>query len=217
MRALTTLFSSSMNCLHEPMLTVITGPMFSGKSIEMIRQVNRHKIAGKRVIVFKYSADNRYSQTEASSYDGLSTWAVPASTCEEISSRVELEHEVVAIDEIQFFDDPTVDLIQDYIRQGKEVVVTGLNLDFRAKPFQLRGGSRTMADLLVHADSIFSLHAICTYKNGHICGAPATRTQRLRDGQPVAEDDPVVQIGSSESYEARCLRHHSVLPPRNNL
>lgn len=199
------------------MLTVITGPMFSGKSIELIRQVNRHKIAGKRVLAFRFADDNRYSQTDAASHDGLSMWAIPASTAADIASRVSAEHEVLAIDEIQFFDDPTVDLIKDYIRQGKEVLVTGLNLDFRAQPFQLRGGSRTMADLLVHADSIYSLHAICTYKNGHICGAPATRTQRLRDGQPVAEDDPIVQIGSSESYEARCLKHHSVLPPRRSL
>lgn len=197
------------------MLTVITGPMFSGKSIELIRQVNRHKIAGKRVIVFKYSDDNRYSQTEASSYDGMSTWAIPAATCEELASRIEDEHEVIVIDEIQFFDDPTIDLLLSYVQNGKEVIVGGLNLDFRAKPFIFRGGSRTMADLIVHADSIFALHAICTYRNGHICGAPATRTQRLRDGQPVASDDPIVQIGSQESYEARCIRHHSVLPPRN--
>ncbi|MCX6780714.1 MAG: thymidine kinase [Candidatus Magasanikbacteria bacterium] len=197
------------------MLTVITGPMFSGKSIEMIRQVNRSKIAGKRVIVFKFTADNRYSQTEASSYDGFSTWAIPASTAEEIFARVEPDHEVVAIDEIQFFDDAAVDIIFDFVKQGKEVIVTGLNLDFRGLPFELRGGTRTMADLLVRADSIMSLHAICTFKNGHICGAPATRTQRLRDGQPVAVDDPIVQIGSSESYEARCLKHHIVLPAQN--
>ena len=72
------------------MLTVITGPMFSGKSIELIRQVNRQKIAGKRVIVFKFSKDNRYSQTEASSYDGMSTWAIPVTTSEDIIARVEL-------------------------------------------------------------------------------------------------------------------------------
>lgn len=197
------------------MLTVITGPMFSGKSIELIRQVNRHKVAGKRVIVFKYSADNRYSQTEASSYDGLSTWAVPATTSDDISSRVEADHEVIVIDEIQFFDDPIIELLLGYVVSGKEVIVAGLNLDFRAKPFIFKNGNRTMADLIVHADSIFSLQAICTYKEGGVCGAPATRTQRLRDGKPVAADEPVVQIGSTESYEARCIRHHSVLAPKN--
>lgn len=193
------------------MLTVITGPMFSGKSIDLIRQVNRHKIAGRRVVVFKYSADNRYSQTEAASYDGLSTWAIPATTSEDVASRVEDEHEVVVIDEIQFFDDPIIDLLLGYVRAGKEVIVAGLNLDYRAEPFIFRGGSRTMADIMVHADSIHALHAICTNKTeGKICGAPATRSQRLRDGQPVGPDDPVVQIGSSENYEARCIRHHVI-------
>lgn len=196
------------------MLTVITGPMFSGKSIELIRQVNRQKIAGKRVIVFKFSKDNRYSQTEASSYDGMSTWAIPVTTSEDIIARVEPDHEVVVIDEIQFFNDPVIELLLGYVQQGKEVIVAGLNLDFRAKPFFFQGGSRTMADLIVHADSIHALHAICTYKNGRICGAPATRTQRLRDGQPVSSDDPLVQIGSQESYEARCIRHHSVPPSK---
>jgi len=192
------------------MLTVITGPMFSGKSIDLIRQVNRHKIAGKRVIVFKFSADNRYSQTEASSYDGLSTWAIPATTCEDVVSRVEPDHEVIVVDEIQFFDDPIIDQLLAYVQQGKEVIVAGLNLDFRARPFVFRGGTRTMADLIVHGDSIHALHAICTYKNGKICGAPATRTQRLRDGVPVGPDDPLVQIGSNENYEARCIRHHVI-------
>ncbi len=192
--------------------------MFSGKSIELIRQVNRHKVAGKRVIVFNFSGDKRYSGTaEAKSFDGLSTWSIPAASCDEISARVDAEHEVIVIDEIQFFDDPTIDLLLEYVQSGKEVIVAGLNLDFRAKPFIFRGSTRTMADIMVHADSIFALHAICTFKNGHICGAPATRTQRLRDGRPVAADDPVVQIGSQESYEARCIRHHSVAPVTSGI
>ncbi len=191
------------------MLTVITGPMFSGKSIELIRQVNRFKIGGKRVIVFKYGEDRRYAEAAAASLDGLTTWAVPAVSTEEIAMRVEADHEVVVIDEVQFFDDPIVELLLGYVKSGKEVVVAGLNLDFRSKPFIFRGGTQTMADLIVHADSIFALHAICTAKeSGKICGAPATRTQRLRDGEPVSIDEPVVQIGSAESYEARCIRHH---------
>ncbi len=191
------------------MLTVITGPMFSGKSIELIRQVNRHKIAGKRVIVFKFDQDARYAQTAAASYDGMTIWAIPVSTAADITARVEIDHEVVVIDEVQFFDNPIIEQILTFVRDGKEVIVAGLNLDFRAQPFIFRGGLRTMADLIVHGDSIFALHAICTYKeHGKICGAPATRTQRLRDGKPVSIEEAVVQIGSAESYEARCIRHH---------
>lgn len=193
------------------MLTVITGPMFSGKSIELIRQVNRHKIAGKRVIVFKYGDDNRYAQTAAASYDGLTIWAIPATTCADVVARVEPDHEVVVIDEIQFFDDPIIDQLIEYVLQGKEVIIAGLNLDFRAKPFVFRGGNRTMADIIVHGDSIFALHAICTHRDeGKICGAKATRTQRLQGGKPAPAGGPVIQIGSAESYEARCIRHHQV-------
>lgn len=185
--------------------------MFSGKSIELIRHVNRQKIAGRRVIVFKYSADNRYAHTSAASYDGLATWAIPVTTAEEIISRVEREHNTVVIDEIQFFDDAIFDAIMQYVSEGKDVIVAGLNLDFRGEPFVLRGGTHTMGDLLVRADAIFGLQAICTAKiNGAICGEPATRTQRLRDGVPVPFEDPLIQIGSAESYEARCLHHHAV-------
>lgn len=193
------------------MLKVIAGPMYSGKSVELIRQVNRYKIAGKRTIVFKYSADNRYSQTEAASYDGLTTWAIPAATAAEIESRVTPEHEVVVIDEIQFFDDATVALVLELVKRGLDVVVGGLNLDFRGEPFLLAGGTKSMADIMVRADTIHLLHAICTARvDGKICGDAATRTQRLRDGQPVSPTDPLVQIGSTESYEARCRAHHYI-------
>ncbi len=194
------------------MLKVISGPMFSGKSVELIRQVNRYKIAGKRVMVFKFSADTRYSATEAASYDGLTTWAIPVSTAAEIESRVTPEHEVVVIDEIQFFDDNIVDLILSYVRRGMDVVVGGLNLDFRGEPFILQGGTKNMGDILGRADFIHLLHAICTARvNGKICGSEATRTQRLKNGEPVRADEPLVQIGSAESYEARCIAHHYVL------
>lgn len=196
------------------MLIVITGPMFSGKSIELIRHVNRYKVAGRHVIVFKYSQDNRYSQTAAASYDGLSTWAIPASTAQEIIDRVTDDHDVVVIDEVQFFDDALFDAIQEYVVAGKDVVIAGLNLDFRGEPFLLQGGKRSMADFMVRADIIHSLHAICTGRdNGKICGGIATRNQRLRGGAPVPANDPLVQVGSAESYEARCVKHHIV--PKN--
>lgn len=196
------------------MLIVITGPMFSGKSIELIRHVNRYKVAGRHVIVFKYSKDNRYAQTAAASYDGLSTWAIPVATAQEIRERVTDEHDVVVIDEVQFYDDDLFDTIQEYVAAGKDVVAAGLNLDFRGEPFILQGGQRSMADIMVRADLIHSLHAICTGReNGKICGGIATRTQRLRNGAPVPANDPLVQVGSTESYEARCVKHHFV--PKN--
>ncbi len=195
------------------MLTVITGPMFSGKSIELIKQVNRHKVAGRHVIVFNYAADNRYAHAAAASYDGLSTWAVPVTSAEDVEQRLDKLHEVVVIDEVQFFDDGIIDLIERLVREGREVVAAGLNLDFRGKAFAFRDGTRTMADLVVQADAIILLQAICTAVfEGKICGAPATRTQRLRDGQPVAASDPLMQIGTEDSYEAHCVAHHIVAP-----
>lgn len=193
------------------MLTVIIGPMFSGKSIDLIRQVNRHKVAGRHVIVFTFAQDNRYAHAAAASYDGMSTWAVPVASAEEIDQRIDTQHEVVVIDEVQFFDDGVLNLIERLVREGREVIAAGLNLDFRGKPFAFREGTRTMADLIVQADTIHALHAICTARaNGKICGNVATRTQRLRDGTPVRASDPIVQIGSQESYEARCIAHHEV-------
>lgn len=193
-------------------MTVITGPMFSGKSIELIRHVNRLKVAGKRVIVFNFSEDMRYTSTaDAASKDGLTTWAVPTRNAAEISERVLPEHEVVVVDEVQFFDDATADLLLQYADEGREVLVAGLNLDFRGEPFVLQGGGRSMADLLVRADHIHTLSAICTHKiDGKVCGAHATRTQRLRGGEPVPANDPLVQVGAQESYEARCRQHHFV-------
>lgn len=193
------------------MLTVIIGPMFSGKSIDLIRQVNRHKVAGRHVIVFTFVQDNRYASAAAASYDGMSTWAVPVSSAEEIEQRLDTSHEVVVIDEVQFFDESVLDLIEGLVREGRDVIAAGLNLDFRGLPFVFRDGTRTMGDLVVRADTIHALHAICTARmNGKICGAPATRTQRLRDGAPVKASDPLVQIGSQESYEARCIAHHEI-------
>lgn len=107
--------------------------------------------------------------------------------------------DVVGIDEAQFFDEGIVNVVQKISREGKRVILAGLDMNFRGEPF----GS--MPILMAIADEVLKLHAICT-----ICGEEATMTQRLVDGRPAKYDDPLIVIGASEKYEARCKEHHYI-------
>ncbi|MDO4246020.1 MAG: thymidine kinase [Deinococcus sp.] len=190
-------------------LEVIVGPMFSGKSEELIRRLTRSLIARQRVAVFKPAIDNRYHATEVASHAGrtLDAVAVPdvAAIRAHLSGQGDLLSaspegvDVVGIDEAQFFGPELVPLALELAEAGVRVVLAGLDLDFRAEPFGC------IPDLLARAESVDKLTAICT-----VCGAPATRTQRLIGGQPAHFDDPVVLVGAKESYEARCRVHHVV-------
>lgn len=195
-------------------LTVVTGPMFSGKSTELIRQIRREQIAEKEMQLFKFAEDVRYAPPEAlASYDGSTIQAIPVSRTRDLIARLQPETQLVVIDEIQFFDDIIIDYVSHLVDQGKRVMAAGLNLDFRGEPFPFGyGSSRTIADLLVRADFIVKLSAVCTYREqgGQRCGREATRTQRLVGGEPAHYSDPVKMIGAQESYEARCVRHHIV-------
>ncbi len=195
-------------------LTVITGPMFSGKSTELIRQIRREQIAEKEMQLFKFSEDSRYAPAEKlASYDGGMIQAVPVINTREMINLVLPDTQLVVIDEVQFFDDIIIDYVSHLVEQGKRVMAAGLNLDFRGEPFPFgHGSTRTMADLLVRADFIVKLSAVCTYRGevGERCGREATRTQRLVSGNPAHYTDPVKLIGAQESYEARCVRHHIV-------
>ena len=107
--------------------------------------------------------------------------------------------DVIAIDEVQFFDEGIVDICNYYADHGKRVMCAGLDMDFRGEPFGV------MPKLVTHAEFVTKLTAVCTK-----CGAPATRTQRLVDGKPARYDDPIILVGASESYEAVCRHCHDV-------
>ena len=180
-------------------LEVICGSMFSGKTEEMIRRVRRARIAKQNVQVFKPAIDNRYAVEEVKSHNGLGVEAIPVGNTEELLSKVQPDTEVIGIDEIQFFDAPIVQAVQDLANRGVRVIAAGLDMDFRGEPFG------TMPQLMSSAEHIDKLHAICV-----VCGAEASRTQRLIDGRPAAYDDPIILVGGSESYEARCRHCHEV-------
>ncbi len=179
---------------------VITGVMFSGKSEELIRRARRALIAGRRVQLFKSILDDRYGgQFRISSHDGRQIDAEPVSHSKQIEEKVLVDSEVVAIDEAQFLDDGICEVVQALADAGKRVILVGTDMDFRGRPFG------PMGSLLARADEIDKLNAICV-----VCGDPATRNQRLIDGKPAPADAPVIFVGGSESYEARCRSCHDV-------
>jgi thymidine kinase len=179
---------------------VICGCMFSGKSEELIRRLKRAQIARQQVQVFYHSLDNRYGDGRIASHSGVHADAIPVASPSDILSQVESTTQVVAIDEVQFFPNDIVAVTHELARRGARVIVAGLDLDFRGEPF----GALPL--LLAEAESVTKLTAICM-----VCGAPATRTQRLIDGRPANHHDPVILVGASEVYEARCRTCHKVL------
>ena len=195
---------------HGGHLEVIVGPMFSGKSEELIRRVTRAVIARQRVAVFKPAIDDRYHADFVASHSGRQTEAVAVPSTASVRARLSGEGtllaasaelpEVIGFDEAQFFDAGLVPLALDLASRGVRVILAGLDLDFRGEPFGV------MPDLLARAESVEKLSAICV-----VCGAPATRTQRLIGGRPARASDPVVLVGAAERYEARCRVHHELL------
>lgn len=179
---------------HAGSLEVICGPMFSGKSEELIRRLRRAEIARQQVVTFKSSLDNRSSLTHVVSHNGTQFSAHPIDTLTLIKETAFAPHiDVIGIDEVQFFSLEIVTLLSDLIETGKRVIVAGLDLDFRGAPF----GSMPL--LLAIADKITKLKAICC-----VCGIDAHHTQRLVNGEPARFDDPTIMIGAQEAYQARC-------------
>ncbi|SFI67121.1 thymidine kinase [Thermoflavimicrobium dichotomicum] len=184
----------------EGWIEVICGGMFSGKSEELIRRIRRARIAKLNVQAFKPAIDDRYHHEAIASHNGLMADAKAIQTAGEILNYVSEETDVIAIDEVQFFDMDIVSICQKLADQGKRVICAGLDQDFRGKPF----GPTPF--LLAVAEHVTKLQAICVK-----CGGPASRTQRLINGRPAKEDDPVIQVGADEQYEARCRHCHEVL------
>ena len=180
-------------------IEVITGSMFSGKTDELIRRLRRARIARQLVQVFKPAIDDRYALEKVTSHAGGDFDATPVAASGQILDRLLPNTTVVAIDEAQFFDEAVLEVCQQLAGRGIRVIAAGLDQDFRGEPFG------PMPRLMALAEDVLKLHAICV-----ICGAPASRTQRLIDGQPARYDDAVVLVGASEMYEARCREHHAV-------
>jgi thymidine kinase len=179
---------------------VICGCMFCGKTDEMLRLLRRFSIAGRRVLLVKPRLDTRTDADRVFSRSGAQHEAVTVDSSSEIEG-VAGEADIVAIEEGQFFDEHLPDVVEQLAAAGKQVIVTGLDRDFRGIPFG------AMPRLMALADQVTKLTAICV-----LCGEPATRTQRLIGGQPAPFDSPLIVIGGlgDETYEARCRLHHEV-------
>lgn len=180
-------------------LTVVTGSMFSGKTEELIRRVRRALYARQTVQVFKPRLDTRTSDTVIRSHNGVRHEAVAVESSGHLRREVCAETDVIAVEEVQFFDEGIVALCSELANRGHQVIVGGLDMDFRALPFG------PMPALLAVADEIVKLRAICAR-----CGRDASRSQRLIDGKPAPASAPTVLIGATEHYEARCRHCHEV-------
>jgi thymidine kinase len=170
-------------------LEVIAGPMFSGKSEELIRRVTRYELARVPVQTFKPVIDTRYAATEVVSHSQLSTAATPVADSTELLRSVEDRTKVIGIDEGQFFDDGLVEVAMLLAGAGKQIIVAGLDTDYLGRPFE------PIPSLMLRAEYVTKTLAVC-----HRCGGPGLFTQR------VIRSDELVVLGATDAYEARCRR-----------
>ncbi len=180
-------------------IEVVCGSMFSGKTDELIRRLVRATIAKQKVQVFKPAIDIRYAVEKVASHAGSTFDATTIDKATDIRIKLDKDTTVVGIDEAQFLDADVVNVAQELASRGVRVLIAGLDTDFRGEPFG------AMPELMSKAEHVSKLHAICM-----VCGDEASRTQRLVNGKPARYDDPVVIVGASELYEARCRQHHEV-------
>jgi thymidine kinase len=180
-------------------LEVICGSMFSGKTEELMRRLRRAEYAKQRVLTIKHHIDKRYNKAPTCivSHEGKERFAfIINDTTSGVEKILELANngiDVIGIDEIHFFGPHMVYVIEALVAQGKRIVLAGLDLDFRGEPFGI------MPHLMAIADDVLKLKAICV-----CCGDDAHHTQRLVNGQPASYNDPIVLVGASDLYEARC-------------
>src|SRR5262245_55197321 len=170
-------------------IEVICGPMFSGKSEELIRRLRRAMIARKRVEVFKPAIDDRYSAGEIVSHADSRMHSVAVNNAQEILERIDWRSEVIGVDEGNFMGVGLIEVAQRLADSGKQVIISGLDTDYMGRPFA------PIPELLALAESITKTLAICMR-----CGNPAKHTQRL------VESDDLIVVGAAGLYEARCRR-----------
>jgi thymidine kinase len=174
---------------HIGWIEIVSGPMFSGKSEELIRRLRRARIARKRVQVFKPAIDDRYSANEIVSHGDQRMDSDAVNGAKEILTKLDWRTQVVGVDESNFFGPDLVDVAQQLADTGKQVIIAGLDTDFLGRPFT------PMPELLCVAESITKMLAICMR-----CGNPAKHTQRL------VESNDLIVVGAAGMYEARCRR-----------
>ncbi len=187
-------------------IEVVCGPMFAGKTEELIRRIRRLEYAKRNVLVFNPSVDDRYSKSEIVSHNKTKAKAYFVDSSKEILKYIKNDTHAVVIDEAQFFDEGIVEVAEHLADKGIRVIVGGLDRNFRGEPFG------PMPKLLALAEFVTKLTAICV-----VSGKPATRTQRLINGSPADYHDPLVVIGGEESYEPRAREHHDVPNKPKNL
>lgn len=184
------------------LLTIICGPMYSGKTTELIRLINRIKIANRECIVFKPKIDNRYTATKICTHD-----AKDGIDCVLIDKSMDIinyvtknpEIQIIGIDEIQFLDEEIYEVVRYLIQEGYNIIASGLDMDFRGEPFG------QMPRLLCVANAVQKISAVCNE-----CGDDASYTQRIVDGKPASYNEPIIVVGATEKYEARCENCHIV-------
>ena len=181
-------------------IEVITGPMFAGKTEELIRRVKRMEYAHKNYVIFKPAFDNRYSESEIVSHNKKALHAINISHGSDIRRHLKENTQAIVIDEVQFFDESMLKYVMEFAEEGYRVICAGLDTDFRGEPFGIIG------QIMAVAESVTKLTAICS-----VCGESATRTQRIIDGKPAYYNDPTILVGANDSYEARCRSCHIVL------
>ena len=184
-------------------IEVVCGCMFAGKTEEIIKRIRVLEYAKKNVVAIKPTIDNRYSESQRASHAGNFTKCVCVKPDDMDFFKGLIDDksvDVVVIEEVQFFDFEIVDICEKLALAKKRVIVCGLDMDFKGEPFKVT------AALLAKAEFVTKLSAVC-----QVCGAPATRTQRLIDGKPAKYDDPIVLVGASECYQARCRKCHQII------
>jgi len=181
-------------------IEVIYGCMFSGKSDELVRRLERARYGKYNVVGFKPIIDQRYGDkiTTHSKKEFSPTYMIGST---QDMSQIITTEEIIGVDEVQFLDDHFLDFAQDLRANGKTVICAGLLTDYTGRPFNFKKSDKTMLDLIILADNVQMVTAICTYEK---CRKEANMTQRLVSGQ-----DQVL-VGGAESYIARCPEHHSI-------
>ncbi|MEM4781188.1 MAG: thymidine kinase [Halalkalicoccus sp.] len=182
-------------------IEVIAGCMFAGKTEELLRRLRRAEIAGQEVAAFSPATDDRYGEATIGTHDGRqwdATRVDPDAEAERIPEYLNGE-QVVAIDEANFFSPALVGVCEDLASDGRRMIVSGTDRTFRGEPFE------PVPQLLAVEEYVDKLQAICA-----VCGEPATRSQRLVDGEPAHVEDPTILVGAEESYEARCRNCHTL-------
>jgi thymidine kinase len=183
-------------------LDLISGCMFSGKTLELIRRLDQARYAGWSIQAFKPALDDRYALEAVASHRDMRFPAIAVPDVDALRDQLQDDTRVIGIDEAQFFDSDLVALVEQLANAGRHVIVAGLDLDFLGRPFG------PMPQLAAYADRLTKLQASCQFPG---CGSrQATRTQRLIDGMPAASDAPLVVVGGAATYEARCRHHHRV-------